>query len=137
MTNARAGAPTMYPTVLYDDARSAIRQLTEAFGFTQEALHEDGSGAVAHAELSYGNGRVMLGSKGRGGPFGEAMRGAGPVGVYVVVEDTDAHFARASAAGAEILKPPADQDYGSRDYLARDVEGNVWSFGTYLPGAPS
>ncbi|MEU5210519.1 VOC family protein [Streptomyces sp. NPDC020742] len=133
MADATAGTPTMYPTVLYADAQAAIRQLTEAFGFTVGAQYETEEGTVLHAELSYGNGTVMLGSKGRGGVFAEAMEDAGPVGVYVLVEDTDAHFARAERAGAEILMRPTDQDYGSRDYLARDAEGNVWSFGTYAP----
>ncbi|MGP8302678.1 VOC family protein [Streptomyces inhibens] len=130
-----AGTPTMYPTVLYRDAQAAIRQLTEAFGFTVGAKYEGEDGMVLHAELSYGNGAVMLGSKGRGGIFDEAMSDAGPMGVHVVVEDTDAHFRRAEAAGVEILMPPTDQDHGSRDYMARDGEGNVWSFGTYAPGA--
>ncbi|MFG2287971.1 VOC family protein [Streptomyces sp. NPDC048595] len=133
MAGATTGAPTMYPTVLYRDAQAAIRQLTEAFGFTVGAKYEGEDGMVLHAELSYGNGVVMLGSKGRGGLFDAAMADAGPAGVYVVVEDTDAHFKRAEQAGVEILMPPTDQDYGSRDYMARDAEGNVWSFGTYAP----
>jgi uncharacterized glyoxalase superfamily protein PhnB len=58
------------------------------------------------------------------------------VSVYVVVEDADAHHARAVAAGAEIVLPLRDQDYGSRDYSARDPEGNIWSFGTYRPQIP-
>ncbi|MFJ9852123.1 VOC family protein [Streptomyces sp. NPDC101150] len=137
MTGVTTGAPTVFPALLYRDARAAIRQLTEAFGFVAEAVYDGPDGMVAHAELSYGNGRVMLGSKGHGGAFDEAMADAGPCAVYVVVEDTDVHCARAEAAGAEILMPPADQDYGSRDYMARDREGNIWSFGTYRPGAPS
>ncbi|ARH95185.1 VOC family protein [Streptomyces sp. MOE7] len=133
MTGARTGTPTMYPTVLYADAHAAIRQLTEAFGFHVGATYESEDGTVLHAELSYGNGTVMLGSKGRGGVFAEAMEDAGPVGVYVRVEDTDAHYRRAERAGVEILMPPTDEPYGSRDYMARDAEGNVWSFGTYAP----
>ncbi|WP_407553780.1 extradiol dioxygenase [Streptomyces sp. Pv4-95] len=135
MTTAPSGPPTIYPTVLYRDARAAIRLLTDAFGFTQDAVYEGEGGAVLHAELSYGNGKVMLGAKGHGGVFDAAMGDSGPTGVYVVVEDTDAHHARAEAAGAEILMAPKDQDYGSRDYMARDGEGNIWSFGTYVPGA--
>jgi uncharacterized glyoxalase superfamily protein PhnB len=89
-----------------------------------------------HAELVQGNGAVMLGSKGRGGRFDEAMKSAGPAGVYIVVDDVDAHHRRAVEHGAEILMPPTDQDYGSRDYMARDAEGNIWSFGTYAPELP-
>ncbi|OKK19921.1 extradiol dioxygenase [Streptomyces sp. CB02488] len=135
MAGSTAGAASVFPTLLYDDAKAAIKLLTEALGFTAEAVYEGEDGTVMHAELSCGNGRVMLGSKGREGIFAKAMRGAGPVGVYVVVDDTDAHHARAVEHGVEILMPPTDQDYGSRDYMARDAEGNVWSFGTYAPGA--
>ena len=58
---------------------------------------------------------------------------AGPAWIYLVVDDPDAHYERAVAAGAEIVQPLTDEDYGSRGYTARDPEGNVWSFGTYQP----
>ncbi|MBT2488789.1 VOC family protein [Streptomyces sp. ISL-96] len=128
-----AGAPSIYPTVLYKDAKAAIRLLKEAFGFREVALYESESGYVEHAELAHGNGAVMVGSHGREGVFAKAMANAGPVGVYVVVADVDAHHARAVEHGVEILMPPTDQEYGSRDYMARDAEGNIWSFGTYAP----
>jgi uncharacterized glyoxalase superfamily protein PhnB len=91
MTNV----PSIYPTILYEDAKAAIRTLKEAFGFTEVSVYEGEDGHVVHSELSYGNGMVMLGTRGGGGVFAKAMAGAGPVGVYVVVEDTDAHHARA------------------------------------------
>ena len=55
--------------------------------------------------------------------------------VYVAVDETDALYEKAKAAGAEILKELYDTDYGSRDFMCRDPEGNVWSFGTYWPKA--
>jgi uncharacterized glyoxalase superfamily protein PhnB len=58
---------------------------------------------------------------------------SGPSTIYVVVDDPDAHHDRARAAGAEIVRELTDQDYGSREYAARDPAGNVWSFGTYMP----
>ncbi|MHC0431335.1 VOC family protein [Streptomyces sp. O3] len=128
-----AQSPTISPTLLYEDAKAAIRQLTEAFGFTETAVYESEDGFVEHAELSYGNGVVMLGSKGREGVFAKAMADAGTTGVFVHVDDVDAHHKQAVEHGVEILMPPTDQDYGSRDYMARDAEGNVWSFGTYTP----
>jgi hypothetical protein len=73
----------------------------------------------------------MLGSS---RPDAPATRGGGG-GIYVVVIDPDAHCARARDAGAEILREPFDTDYGSRDYSAKDPEGNVWHFGTYQPFA--
>jgi uncharacterized glyoxalase superfamily protein PhnB len=79
----------------------------------------------------------MLGSKGRGGVFDAAMKNAGTTGVYVVVDDVDGHHAHAVEHGVDVLMPPTDQEYGSRDYMARDLEGNVWSFGTYAPEIPA
>jgi uncharacterized glyoxalase superfamily protein PhnB len=125
--------PSIYPSLLYADAKAAIKQLTEAFGFTELSVYEGEDGSVLHAELVQGNGAVMIGSKGRGGRFDEAMKGAGPCGIHVVVDDVDTHHQRAVDHGAEILMPPTDQDYGSRDYMALDTEGNVWIFGTYAP----
>ncbi|WP_405646013.1 VOC family protein [Streptomyces uncialis] len=133
MAAANGTPPTVYPSLLYADAHAAIKQLTEAFGFTVVSVHEGADGRVAHAELAHGNGAVMLGSKGRGGRFAQAMSGAGPSGTYVVVDDIDAHHRRAVEQGARIVTPPTDQDYGSRDYLTQDTEGNLWSFGTYAP----
>ncbi|MFF5443839.1 VOC family protein [Streptomyces sp. NPDC012888] len=129
-----AGTPSISPTLTYQDAHAAIRLLTEAFGFTRVAVYEGDDGSVRHAELSYGNGMVMLGSRGTGSTFDRLMGAEpGPAGVYVVVEDVDAHHRRAVEHGVEILMEPTDQDYGSRDYMARDPEGNIWSFGTYAP----
>ncbi|MBA2948419.1 VOC family protein [Streptomyces himalayensis] len=133
MAGSEGGRPSICPTLLYGDAKAAIRLLTEAFGFTEVSVYEGEDGSVLHAELAYGNGVVMLGSKGRGGIFDQTMKDAGPAGVYIVVDDADAHHRRAVEHGVEILMPPTDQDYGSRDYMARDAEGNVWSFGTYAP----
>ncbi len=136
MAGTDGNRPSVFPTLLYADAKAAIRQLTLAFGFTELAVYEGEDGTVAHAELAQGRGAVMLGSKGTGSRFDEAMRDAGPAGVYIAVDDVDAHHRRAVEHGAEILMPPTDQEYGSRDYMARDLEGNVWSFGTYSPGLP-
>jgi uncharacterized glyoxalase superfamily protein PhnB len=52
---------------------------------------------------------------------------------YLVVENIDALYERAQAAGAEIVMPIKDQDYGSRDFICRDPEGHLWSLGTYNP----
>ncbi|MFJ7766911.1 VOC family protein [Streptomyces sp. NPDC097107] len=133
MAGMDGGRPSVYPTLLYADARAAVRQLTQAFGSTELAVYGGEDGSVTHAEPAQGNGAIMLGSKGTGSRFDEAMKNAGTTGVYVVVADVDAHHRRAVEHGAEILMPPTDQDYGSRDCMARDLEGNIWSFGTYAP----
>jgi uncharacterized glyoxalase superfamily protein PhnB len=130
---ASAG-PDIIPALCYRDARAAIDWLEKAFGFTRIAVHDGPDGSIAHAELKHGNGAIMLGSV-RDNELGMAPPDNGKVTqvTYIVVDDPDMHFARAQAAGAEILRPLADTDYGSREYCARDLEGNVWSFGTYRP----
>jgi uncharacterized glyoxalase superfamily protein PhnB len=121
--------PTVFPSLNYDDAQSAIDFLTDAFGAERHAVYSDDQGTIRHAELRFGNGLVMFGSA---RPDGPATRGKGG-GIYVVIDDPDAHCARARAAGAEIIRDLNDTDYGSREYGARDLEGNVWHFGTYQP----
>ena len=122
--------PSVVPSLRYRDAARAIEFLVEAFGFERHAVHEGENGTIAHAELVYGDGMVMIGPE-RSDAFGDR---AGNGWTYVVVDDADAHCERARGAGAEIVRELEDQDYGSRDYSARDFEGNLWSFGTYRPG---
>jgi uncharacterized glyoxalase superfamily protein PhnB len=120
-------APTLYPTMRFRDAPAAIEFLKAAFGFEEVAVHANADGTIAHAELSYGPSILMLGSE-----RGDTPR-AGTGWLYMAIEDPDAHCERARAAGAEIVTEVFDTDYGSRDYQARDLEGNSWSFGTYRP----
>jgi len=120
----------------YDDARSAVDWLEQAFGFERSSVHEGPNGDIAHAELRFGDGMIMLGSAGPNGFGLKTPRELGAVnqGVYVIVDDgIDAHHERALGAGAEIVREPNDTDYDSREYMARDLEGNLWSFGTYRP----
>jgi len=119
------------PTLRYTDAKGAIDFLERAFGLERKAVFESDDGTVGHAELTYGRGMVMLGTSGAGDPQFESRHSS----LYVVVPDTDAVYERAKAAGAEITRELQDTDYGSREFTARDPEGNVWSFGTYDPFA--
>jgi uncharacterized glyoxalase superfamily protein PhnB len=101
-----------------------MKWLQEAFGFEEHAVYEGPDGTLAHAELRLGSGILMIGS----GPDTEE-----PFSLYVTVADIDAHYERAVAAGAEMVRPLRDTDYGSREYGARDLDGHVWYFGTYAP----
>ncbi len=121
---------TVIPTLRYRDTAAAVDWLCDAFGFERHAVYEGPDGTVAHAELRHGSGMVMLGPVSEGGVWSVAP---GSGAIYVVVDDPDAHCRRAREAGAKILQEPTDQEYGSREYVARDPEGNLWSFGTYLP----
>jgi uncharacterized glyoxalase superfamily protein PhnB len=119
----------LYPSLRYRDPHAALAWLERAFGFERLAVHEDDAGAVAHAEMRWGESIVMLGAA-RDDDFGDH---AGQGWTYATCDDPDALFARAEAAGAEVVRPLGDQDYGSRDFSVRDPEGNLWSFGTYEP----
>jgi uncharacterized glyoxalase superfamily protein PhnB len=123
----------IWPVVIYKDGRAAIRFLVEAFGFEESAVYSDekDENVIVHAELRWpGGGGVMLGSTGGGEPpFSE--RATGAASIYVVIDEPDALYARVENAGAEIVRPLRDEDYGSRGFSAADPEGNIWSFGTY------
>ena len=132
---------TMISCMSYRDPNAAVAWLGKAFGFTPHAVYKDDSGIVMHAELSFGNGMIMIGPEGKG-DFGKRyMTMPDKAGdrctqtVYVIVDDVDAHHARAAAAGAEIVIAPKDESYGGRNYAARDPEGHLWSFGSYDPWA--
>lgn len=134
--------PQVWPLLRARDARALIRFLVDAFGFQEIAVHGEGD-AVAHAELAWPEGGgIMLGSVRDGDADDICALSPGTFGAYVVTADPDAVHARAKAAGAEITAGPYETDYGSRDFAARDIEGNRWSFGTYAgeprqPGPPS
>jgi uncharacterized glyoxalase superfamily protein PhnB len=123
--------PQVWPTLRARDARALICFLTEAFGFTETAVYADGD-TVHHAELSWPpGGGIMLGSA-RPSEAGEPFPSQpGTFGAYVVTDDPDGLFARATAAGARVIRELYDTDYGSRDFAVLDPEGNRWSFGTY------
>lgn len=131
-----AEAPRLFPTFRYRDAAQMIEWLGEAFGFTVHAKYMDGD-TVSHAQLALGSSMIMLGTA-RDDGYGKMVGGPGMNGgksLYVAVDDADAAYARAKAAGAKILEDPIDRDYGSREFICADPEGNVWSFGTYWPKA--
>lgn len=127
--------PAVFPFIRYRNATAAVEWLVEAFGFQKVMVTPGPDGGIAHAELSIGRGVIMLGDARddelRMKTPGEL--GAVNQGIYVSVPDPDAHYERARRAGAEIVLTIRDTDYGSREYVARDLEGNLWSFGSYAP----
>jgi uncharacterized glyoxalase superfamily protein PhnB len=128
------GMQTIFPILRYDNARSAIRSLCATFGFVELFSVPDSGAIVRHAQLKLGTSIIMLGSvRPDERMTTPQMLGAATQALYVYVEDLDAHFQRALSAGAEITSPPTDTDFGSREYHARDLEGHLWTFGTYLP----
>jgi uncharacterized glyoxalase superfamily protein PhnB len=129
-------APRLYPALRYKNAAKMIDWLCDAFGFAVRARYGEGD-VVHHAELIFGSSIVMLGTA-REDSYGKMVGAPGSGGgksIYVAVDDADAAYVRAKSAGAEMLEELTDRDYGSRDFICSDPEGNVWSFGTYWPKA--
>jgi uncharacterized glyoxalase superfamily protein PhnB len=131
---------TVIPSLRYRDALAAIEWLCKAFAFEKHAVYADGE-TVHHAQLTFGNGMVMLGSADNRSAWGRRIAQPDEIGgretqaCYVVVADCAAHYARAKAAGAEIVDELEARDYGGSGYSARDPEGHLWSFGDYDPWA--
>ena len=126
---------TIHPCLFYRDAPAMIDWLERAFGFRKRLVVSGVDGTIVHAEMSFGNGVIMLGSAKPDRSWVSPLElPALHQVVSVVVDDPDGHYAMAKAAGARIVRELRDEDYGSRGYGARDPEGNEWYFGTYRPG---
>jgi uncharacterized glyoxalase superfamily protein PhnB len=124
--------PTVWPCVNYLDAQAAITFLTEAFGFVATiVVPGESDDVVVHAELRWPEGGgVMLGTAGR--PDSEfSQMPTSCASLYVVTDDPHGVYARATAAGAKVIREMRDEDYGSTGFSVRDPEDNIWSFGTY------
>jgi uncharacterized glyoxalase superfamily protein PhnB len=142
MTNQAKSA--IIPSLRYRNALAAIDWLIQAFGFEKQAvfLGPDNT-TVMHAQLTFGNGMIMLGSVNNGGEYGNLMVQPDEIGlretkgIYLVVPDADKVHATAKAAGAEMVLDIRDMDYGGRAFTCRDLEGHLWSIGTYDPFAAS
>ena len=137
---ASDNACTVIPSLRYRDAPAAIEWLCRAFGFEKHAVYAEGE-VVQHAQLTFGRGMIMLGSVDNRTAWGERIAQPDEIGgretqaCYVVVADCAAHYARAKAAGAEIVDELETKDYGGSGYSCRDPEGHLWSFGDYDPWA--
>jgi uncharacterized glyoxalase superfamily protein PhnB len=130
---------TVIPGLRYRDALAAIDWLTRAFGFEKQAVYMGPNNTVAHAQLTFGNGMIMLGSVDNGTPSSKLMAHPDELDLretqspYLVVKDADAVYATAKAAGATMIFDIRDMDYGGRAFTCRDLEGHLWNIGTYNP----
>jgi len=122
--------PSFGSAVFYRDPRAALDWLEKAFGFERSMVITDEDGRLAHSEMKFGDGYLMVGSE-----WADFVASPASVGgkntqlIHVQLQDgIDTHCERARAAGAAILMEPADQFYGDRTYRARDLEGHVWTF---------
>lgn len=123
------GAPTLFPEVHYREPRAALTFLTDAFGFAKTLDVPTPDGGLLHAELRLEHGFVLVATlAAAGSEWAETTQL-----VCAHVTDPDQHFLRARAGGATIVNEPEDTPYGARHYVARDLDGFVWLFGTYRP----
>lgn len=131
---------TVIPCLRYRNASAAIEWLCAAFGFEKQAVYPNEDGTIVHAQLTFDNGMIMLGSVleketewGRLIKQPDEIGGAETQSAYVIVADADALYARAKAREAKIVVEINDEDYGGRGFSCYDLEGHLWNFGTYDP----
>lgn len=131
---------SVIPCLRYRDAPAAINWLCEVFGFEQHLVVPGEAGLIAHAQLNLGGGMIMLGSiPAQDNAFGQCIRqpdelaGMESQSPYLVVADPDAMYQRVKAAGGKIEIDIKDEDYGGRGFSCRDLEGHLWSVGSYDP----
>lgn len=138
---AKNTSVTVIPTLRYRDALAAIDWLCKAFGFEKKAVYAGDNGIVEHAELTFGNGMIMLGSADNSSVWADIITHPARIGgritgsIYMVVADCAAHYAQAKEAGAVIVHELEIKDYGGSSYSCRDIEGYMWSFGDHDPWA--
>lgn len=139
-SNEKSTRATVIPCLRYRDAPKAIDWLCSVFGIEKHLVVSNEDGTIAHAQLSFGNGMVMLGSVsnvetefGRLTKQPDEMGGMETQSPYLIVTDADAVYQRAKAAGAPIDIEIRDEDYGGRGFSCRDPEGHLWNVGTYDP----
>ena len=121
------------PMIVYADAPAALEFLAKAFGFEERFRMDMPDGSVGHAELGLGDEIVMVASEWHAGGVVSPLRlSAVHAQIHVLVDDVDAHFARARAGGATLATEPTDQEYGTRSYRALDPEGHRWIFASPL-----
>lgn len=127
--------PTMFPYFSYRDASAALDWLEDAFGFERVVAYPDEDGTIVHAEMRFGGGALMMGTADPSPVADPDAVSPNAHGIYVRVEDVDAHFERAKEAGATVVYPPQDTEFGTRRYRVLDLGGYEWSFGSYAPGS--
>lgn len=129
------------PQITYYNPETTIEWLCQALGFEKHLIISDESGQISHAELLLDNSMIMIGSANPGSELSQYIKhpsdleGAITQSPYIVLnsESIKPHYERAMKNGARILHELREEDYGGRHYSCYDIEGHLWSFGTYDP----
>ena len=138
---ARDCRSTVIPGTRYRDCHKAIDWLVDVLGFEKQAVYEGPDGTVLHAQLTFGNGMVMLGSASNESAWRSLMAQPDEIGgrttatINLIVTDAAPLYERARAAGAEMVQELAEMPYGGKAFGCRDPEGHLWSVGEYDPWA--
>jgi uncharacterized glyoxalase superfamily protein PhnB len=136
---ARDSKSTVIPGMRYRDCLAAIEWLCTALGFDKRAFYMGEGKSVMHAELTFGNGMIMLGSASVCTEFSkysampDELAGRETRSVSLMVSNCDAAYAQAKAAGAEIVFDLVEKEYGGKAFTCRDAEGHLWQVGDYNP----
>jgi PhnB protein len=127
-----AGYPWVMPYLVVKDADKALAFYQKAFGFEKKMSMPGPDGKTMHCEIVYRDYVIMFGPENPTNPCKSPLTTGtqSPVGIYVYVDDVDAFFKRAKAAGAKVESEPKDQFYGDRNCALLDPDGYRWSFGT-------
>jgi PhnB protein len=135
--NPPEGMPRLTPYLYYRDVPAALEWLAKAFGFKKLMAHDGPDGSIMHAEMKLADAVIMM------GPASDEYGTKSPndlpgvhQSLYVYVDNVDAHFERARSSGARIVRGPADQFYGDRNYTAQDCEGHHWHFAKHTKDIP-
>jgi uncharacterized glyoxalase superfamily protein PhnB len=141
MSENKPHRTSVIPGMAYRNAPEAIEWLCRVFGFEKHAVYPGPDNTIMHAELTLGDGMIMLGSV-TSSTQKQLMKQPDEIGGAetrsdnLIVSDADAIYARAKAAGAEIVFDIEDKPYGGRGFTCRDLEGRIWNIGTYDPWQP-
>lgn len=128
---------TIVPAFRANDAQALIDWLRDTFGFAEHMIVPDGEGGIAHAQLEWRGSLVMLGSARGHADFMDVTIGKASLSLTAEsAEQVDDLYRRAQDAGAPIVTPLEETEYGSHAFTTQDPEGNFWHFGTYDPLAP-
>jgi uncharacterized glyoxalase superfamily protein PhnB len=138
-TYAKQCKSTVIPGLRYRNAKAMIEWLVKAFGFEKQAVYEGSNGVVMHAQLTFGNGMIMIGSVDNSTPSSKMLKQPDEIGgaetqtPYLVAADIDALYGSAKAAGAKMVIDLEGKEYGGKAFSCTDPEGHVWHVGTYDP----
>ena len=132
--NPPENMPRITPNVFYDDPAAALEWLEKAFGFATRSSIPGPDGAIIHAEMQVDDSVIMMsptaGADAWKSP--QSLGGSVTLGLYVYVDDVDAHFARARSAGGTIVSEPEDMFWDDRTYVVEDLERHRWTFAQHV-----